>query len=152
MLFRSQIAYFPYTFSFVKVLKHYHIKAFLNNKSRIEEFYDHKHKSQSLQITEMILKEFDRSAREKGLIPILTIIPTCRDFEHKNIYGEFPYKNLSQNLNSYSLFFIDFGSEIIEKRLSYKDLYFNCSSHMNKIGNQVLADIFERKLKEMKLY
>ena len=34
----------------------------------------------------------------------------------------------------------------------YKDLYYNCSSHMNKIGNQVLAEIFKRKLEEMKLY
>ena len=34
----------------------------------------------------------------------------------------------------------------------FNDLYFNCSSHMNEIGNQVLAEIFERKLKEFQLH
>lgn len=147
-----RIASYPYTYSFAMAFKHYHIRAIFKKKSRIKEFYEQNHKSQSLQITELIMREFDKNARIKGLIPILTIIPTCRDFEHKNIYGEFPYKNLSQKLNSYSSFFIDFGSEITEKRSSYKDLYYNCSSHMNKIGNQVLAEIFKRKLEEMKLY
>ena len=147
-----QIASFPYLASLFKAFNHYHVRAIFNNKSRIEEFYEPKHKSQSLQVTEMIMKEFERSARANGLIPILTIIPTCRDFEHKKIYGDFPYKNLSKELHKHSSFFIDFGFEIIQNELSYKDLYFNCSSHMNKIGNQALAEIFERKLKEMQLY
>ena len=147
-----QIASFPYVYSVAKAFNHYHVKAIFNNKSRIEEFYEHKHKSQALQVTEMIMREFERSARANGLIPILTIIPTCRDFEHKKIYGYFPYKNLPKELNKYSFFFIDFGLEIIENGLNYKDLYFNCSSHMNKIGNQVLAEIFERKLKKIQLY
>ena len=146
-----QVASFPYLVSFAKAIKHYHVRAIFNNKSRIEEFYEQKHKSQSLQITEMIMKEFERDVRSKNLTPILTIIPTCRDFVHKNIYGDFPYKNLSEELTKYSSFFIDFGLEIIENRLDYKDLYFNCSSHMNKIGNQVLAEIFEKKLKESML-
>jgi hypothetical protein len=122
------------------------------NAEQIEKFYEQNHKSQALQITELIMKDFDKNARIKGLILILTIIPTCRDFEHKKIYGYFPYKNLPKELNKYSFFFIDFGLEIIENGLNYKDLYFNCSSHMNKIGNQALAEIFERKLKEMQLY
>ena len=147
-----QVASFPYTVSFVKAFKHYHVRAIFNNKSRIEEFYEHKHKSQSLQITEMIMKEFDKNVRIKSLTPILTIIPTCRDFVHKDIYGDFPYKNLSEELNKYSPFFIDFGLEIIKNRSSFNDLYFNCSSHMNEIGNQVLAEIFERKLKEFQLH
>jgi len=147
-----QIASFPYSASLVKALKHYHVRAFLNNKSRTEEFYEQNHKSQSLQITEKIMKEFERSAREKGLIPIVTIIPTCRDFEHKNIHGDFPYKNLSKELNKHSSFFIDFGLEIIQYKSNYKDLYVNCSSHMNKIGNQVLSEIFKIKIKEKQLF
>ena len=147
-----QIASFPYSVSLAKALKHYHVRAILKNKSRTEEFYEQNHKSQSLQITEKIMKEFERSAREKGLIPIVTIIPTCRDFEHKNIHGDFPYKNLSKELNKYSSFFIDFGLEIIQYKSNYKDLYVNCSSHMNKIGNQVLSEIFEIKIKEKQLF
>lgn len=147
-----QIASFPYLISVFKTVNHYHIKAIFKNKSRIEEFYEQKHNSQALQITQMIMNEFEKNARAKGMIPILTIIPTCRDFEHKNIYGDFPYKNLSIELNKDRYFFIDFGSEIIKYRSNYKDLYFNCSSHMNEIGNQVLAEIFVRKLEEMNLH
>ena len=39
--------------------------------------------------------------------------------------------------------------KIIKK--NYKDLYINCSSHLNKFGNQVLAEIFEKKIKDKNL-
>ncbi len=147
-----QIASFPYTITFIKAFKHYHVRAILNKESRVKEFYESKHKSEAFKITELIMKEFYRNVSLKNLTPILTIIPACRDFKHRDIYGKFPYENLSIELKNYTTNFIDFGSEIILNKINYKDLYDNCSSHMNKFGNLVLAQIFEKKLKESKLH
>ena len=142
-----QISSFPYIMSLIKAFNHYHLKAFLKKESRIKKFYKTEHKSKALQITELIMKDFHRNALKKNLIPIITIIPACRDFEHRATHGAFPYENLSQKLNSYSSLFIDFGLEIVLSNKNYRDLYINCSAHMNEIGNQFLAEIFEKKLR-----
>ena len=146
-----QIASFPYLVTLIRAFNHYHVRAILNSKSRINEFYEIKHKSEAFKITELIMKDFDRSARNKNLIPILTIIPSCNDFKQRDIYGKFPYENLSNELNNFTPLFIDFGLEIILNKKNYKDLYINCSSHLNKFGNQVLAEIFEKKIKDKNL-
>lgn len=142
-----QISSFPYTISLIKTFNHYHLKAVLKKESRVKKFYETEHKSQALQITELIMKDFHRDALKKKLIPIITIIPTCRDFEHRAIHGVFPYENLSKKLNSYNSLFIDFGLEIVLSNKNFRDLYINCSAHMNEIGNEFLAEIFEKKLR-----
>lgn len=138
---------FPFFFSLIRSLDHFHIKAVINKKSRLEEFYNFNHTSQSLELMEMIIKEFVKSAKVKSSIPIITIMPTCRDFIHKNKHGFFPYANLSNILNKSDFLFIDFGLEILSKKIDYKKLYLNCSTHMNSSGNQIISDIFEEKIK-----
>jgi len=137
----------PFFFSLIKSLDHFHIKAMLNKKSRLEKFYNFNHTSQSLELMEMIIKEFAKSVKVKSSIPMITIMPTCRDFEHMSRYGFFPYANLSNILNKSDFLFIDFGLEILSKKIDYKKLYLNCSTHMNSLGNQIISDIFEEKIK-----
>ena len=137
----------PFFFSLIRSLDHFHIKAIINKKSRLEEFYNFNHTSQSLELMEMIIKEFVKSAKVKSSTPIITIMPTCRDFMHKNRHGFFPYANLSNILNKSDFLFIDFGLEILSKKIDYKKLYLNCSTHMNSLGNQIISDIFEEKIK-----
>lgn len=137
----------PFFFSVIRSLDHFHIKAILNKKSRLEEFYNFNHSSQSLELMEMIFKEFVKSAKAKSSIPIITIMPTCRDFVHMNKHGFFPYANLSNILNKSDFLFIDFGLEILSKKIDYEKLYLNCSTHMNSLGNQIISNIFEEKIK-----
>lgn len=53
-------------------------------QSRLEEFYNFNHTPQSLELMEMIIKEFVKSAKVKSSVPIIAKMPTCRDFKYVN--------------------------------------------------------------------
>ena len=99
-----------------------------------------------MKITELILKKFNLVATKNGQIPIITIIPTYRDFQYYFKYKEFPYKNLKLDIfNDVKL--IDFGEEIlnIKEKFNINDLrkiYISEKGHMNKTGHIMLAHIF----------
>jgi len=145
-----QVLKFPYTLGLIKSLNHYQVKAKLFRKSPYSEFYDPEHETGALRLTAMILDEFVKRSQRRGLIPIITIFPHCRDFQARSIGGEFPYKPLADYLTSSKAIFVDFGKEILNRNVPFEDLYITCSSHMNYRGNLLLSKIFFEVISEVK--
>ena len=138
---------FPYSITLLKsLLFNWKIKSLRKYYSGYQPFYKREHTSNGLKITELILKKFNLVATKNGQIPIITIIPTYRDFQYYFKYKEFPYKNLKLDIfNDVKL--IDFGEEIlnIKEKFNINDLrkiYISEKGHMNKTGHIMLAHIF----------
>lgn len=143
---------FPMHFiSLFKVLKHFHVKAKLMGYIRHEPFYDIDHKSNSFEVTKKIFQNFINITNDNNQFGIITIIPTCRDFQsfEKNKY--FPYKNLVDFLEINQIRFIDFGKEILEYESNYNKLYNTCRSHFNEYGYNLIAKIANKYLLDKNL-
>lgn len=140
---------FPYSLTLAKgVLWNYRLHAW--SKPSYAEFYRPDHASQGLQVTFGIVQSFASDAAARGQIPIVTLIPTCRDLKYKHENGVFPYDQLAKMIAEKKIRFIDFGFEI-EKRTrgaSPEKLYQTCSGHFNAAGYRHLADIAYDFLKD----
>ena len=136
---------FPYSYTLLKSLfSNWKIKSQFNFYSGYQPFYNLKHSSNGIKITSYILENFVKEAKSKGLRPVITIIPTFRDFQFYKKYGHFPYENLVDELH-YQSYFIDFGKEINNLSLdldTIESLYISRKGHMSENGHKLLARIF----------
>ena len=79
---------FPYLLSAIELaIHHFHIRPKIKGQTRHSEFYDYSHPSNGLLLTNKIFDKFISNSDNKGQIPIITIIPTCRDLEEFKRYG-----------------------------------------------------------------
>ena len=146
---------YSYIYNLYKILTNHHkFKAFFRNEPHSKQFYNKDHQSKALEITYQILYNFHNFAINKNQIPIITIIPHCKDFNYYKKNNKIPYQNLIDKLNFQNIFFIDFLPKIFEKYPNYKNLYMqNCKGqHFNKAGNKFLSEIFHEFLKENKIF
>jgi hypothetical protein len=135
---------FPYSVSLLKaIFWNIHIRARLANKPWYADFYIPNHPSESLDITDGIIRSFVAEAKSRGQIPIVTIIPTCRDLRYYKSRGIFPYDSLRTMISVEGIRYIDFGEEIAKKILasSPDELFNDCSGHFNETGYHYLAEI-----------
>ena len=133
---------FPYLLSAIDlVVNHFHVRSKIKGQTRHTEFYDNSHPSNGLLLTNKIFDQFIRNSKYKDQIPIITIIPTCRDLEEFKLYDRLPYQRLLDNLKYKNVLFYDFSSAFLNKQDFYK--YFNsCSGHPNKDGYALMAKGF----------
>ena len=141
---------FPYFLSAIDLItNHFHIKSKIRGRARHTEFYNYAHPSNGLLVTIKIFEKFISNSVNNGQIPIITIIPTCRDLEEFKRYGSLPYQIMLDNLKSKDILFYDFSSAF----LSEDDFsrYFNsCSTHPNKEGYALMAKNFANFLSQHK--
>ncbi len=148
---------FPYSLTlFRSLLTNWKIKSIYKYYSGYQPFYDLNHESNGINVTKGIFECFILDSKEKDLIPIITILPTYRDFEFYNKYKFFPYKTLVDLLDQNS-FFIDFGHEIIKSKKNFNlgdalNLYKSKPGHMNENGHKIISKIFTDFIKTNKLF
>lgn len=133
---------FPYFMSAIDLaIHHFHIRSKIIRKARHSEFYDHSHPSNGLFLTSKIFDKFISNSNYKSQIPIITIIPMCRDLEEFKLYGRLPYQAMLNILKSKNVLFYDFSSAFLHEQDFYK--YFGtCSGHPNKDGYTLMAKNF----------
>jgi hypothetical protein len=139
---------FPYSLELLKaILGNYSLHAW--SRPSYAEFYHPDHAAQGLQVTFGILSSFIKDANARGQIPIVTLIPTCRDLKYKNAHGAFPYDQLAKIIAAQNVRYIDFGVEIERRTWGEppEKLYHTCSGHFNAAGYRQLADIAHDFLK-----
>jgi len=147
---------FPYSLTLFKsLLTNWKIKSIFKFYSGYQPFYNLDHESNAVYVTKSILESFISDSKKRDLIPIITILPTYRDFEFYDKYGYFPYKPLIDLLDKKS-FFIDFGHEIIFSKKNFNlndalNLYKSKSSHMNENGHEIISEIFLIYIKKNKI-
>ena len=141
---------FPYFLTAIDlVINHFHIRPKIKGQTRHSEFYDYSHPSNGLLLTNKIFDKFISNSDSKGQIPIITIIPTCRDLEEFKQYDKLPYQVLIDSLRSKNILFYDFSSAFLNEQDFYK--YFSsCSGHPNKDGYALMAKNFANFLSKHK--
>ena len=137
----NQFASFPYSWRIAKAVTNQDFRSLLLGAPRFAGFYSERHDSGALELTARILENFLEHSRSRGLTGIVTIIPTCRDFEQQVAHGAFPYAPLAERLTKASSSFVDFGSEILARNVAFRDIYLSCSGHMNEKGHAIMANI-----------
>ncbi|MHB1218605.1 MAG: hypothetical protein ACYC1L_10460 [Alphaproteobacteria bacterium] len=98
-------------------------------------------------MTQRIFDEFAATARANGQIPVVTIIPTCRELRHAQKTGAWTYAPLAEHARNEGYPFLDFGPELL-RRLDgaspdaiYERVHGTCSGHLNARGYEYLAEI-----------
>jgi hypothetical protein len=144
---------FPYTWSLVNVIRHFHVQMWLEGLPWYIQFYEPDHVSNGLEVTTAIMKGFHDAAIERGQVPVLTVIPTGQDLLYFNEYGRWPYENLLSQLEQQNIEALNFGAAILE-HLDGADpcsLFDNCSAHFNEEGYAYLAEIAYAELARREL-
>lgn len=134
---------FPYSWTLIRSLRHFHIQAWLANKPWYMDFYKPDHPANGLNITAAIILAFNESANERGQIPVITIIPNGLDLMHYKEHGVWSFQPLLDHLSQSGIDVLNFGVGIFA-RLDGADpcsLFDNCSSHYNEQGYRLLAEI-----------
>jgi hypothetical protein len=136
---------FPYTFSAIRSLGHFHIKAEIGGYPWYLKFYERGHPAQGLEVTVEILLAFQKEAVARGKTPIVTIIPTGLDLLFHRDNGVWPYQSLIEELDKKGVGVLNFGDGIVDC-IKNEDLssFFNggnTSEHFNARGYELLARI-----------
>lgn len=143
------VAAFPYTVSVARGFRHFHVKSRLRGEPWYLDFYSHEHPSGGLGVTAAILTEFHREARERGKLPVITIIPTGVDLLYFQAHGAWPYETLISELTLHDIGVFNFGEEILARIDNGNPcmLFADCSGHYNAKGNRIIAEIAHDLLK-----
>ena len=139
---------FPYTLKLLKSFNHWQVKKKIRNiPLGYDDFYNFGHQSNGLEITYEIMINFYNKALSKGLKPILTVIPTCRDLEYYKKFKKFSYENLINLFKTSNVNYIDFGPVIYSRsENNINEFYSECSGHFNKEGEKLLSKIIQSYL------
>jgi len=139
----ASIASFPYTFSVLRALNHFHVKAKFLGEPWYHDFYKKDHPSMGLEVTTKILASFHDEAIERGKVPVITIIPTGIDVLYLLEHGVWPYQSLIDELSLYGISIFNFGEGIMS-HVDNRDpcsLFRSCSGHLNQEGYEILASV-----------
>lgn len=140
---------FPYTWSILKALQHFHVQAAFLGKPWYSEFYSPEHPSNALAVTVGIIEEFNKEAVARGRQPVVLIIPTGLDLKYYQRKGFWVYQTLVDELNKIGIKPVNIGPDMLA-HLGNRDpcvLFRRCSSHYNAEGYQVLANLVYDHLK-----
>ncbi len=132
---------FPYTLSMLLALRHYHVRAKLAGLPAYTEFYQPDHPAEGLELTTRILERFARTARSRGKLVMLQIIPTGLDLLEYQKSGHWTYQPLLDRTRQLDIDVVDLGTELM-KTIGDGDpcaIYIRCNNHFNAAGNELLA-------------
>ena len=142
---------FPYTLSFLDtIINHFHVNSKLRAFPKYKKFYDKDHASNALNITYKIMEKFIYNSKSKGQLPIITIIPTCRDLEYFQKFGEKPYQHLLTELIDNNILHYDFIDKF-SKQENFYEYFITCNGHPNKDGYLFMAENFKEFLLKLEL-
>ena len=152
----SGIAYlhFPFTLSLIKAFANEHVQAKFKGIPIWAEFYREDHPSNALKITFMIMKRFVASARDRGKIPVLAIIPNAHDIEYVRETGKWSYGPLIALLDAEQIEYLDMGPKLLEYLDGRDPCEITekiCYGHYANEGNLAIGSIVAEYLKEKSL-
>lgn len=134
---------FPYTFSMLSALQHFHVRASLRDEPWYARFYRPDHPSEGLEVTARIIARFDRTARVRGKRPLCVLMPTGPDLMHFRREGEWVYAPLAGRLAELGIRPLDLGPAIVEAIGAGDpcELFAQCDGHLNERGNELIAEL-----------
>ena len=132
---------FPFTYSVLRNLRYYRMRAKLARRPPYAEFYTVHHPLGGLEITTEIIESFVRDAIQKGKQPIVVVFVTKSDLIHYKRTGKWSYQNLLDELDKNDIGYLDFGPHLVEY-LGRRGLdeIFKPDGHYNEEGNRLVAE------------
>jgi hypothetical protein len=148
---------FPYSVGVIgalasKRLKDSLVSTFVRRPPWWEDLKDPSHPSRAIEITEAIIDQFVQVARERGKRPIVSFLPTAREYPTRFWNGRWVYSGLYDWCQSKGYECFDAGTALVE-RIGASQLqsvegicrYFCPSAylggHYNQRGNALLAEV-----------
>jgi hypothetical protein len=143
---------FPFTLTAIKfAFNHYHITAKIKREPRHMAFYNYTHPSKALAVTTKIMETFIEEAKVRNQRPLITIVPTCRDFQYFESHSVLPYQNIIDALGQKNISVFDFAIPMLRYETNYHELYHECSAHPNEEGYSLMAKVFVDHLNQVGL-
>jgi GDSL-like lipase/acylhydrolase family protein len=143
--------HFPFSISGVRALWHYRVRAALRHEASYAEFYRPENSSGALEVTVAILRQFVATAKGRGQVPLVLLIPDVKDLESLRAHGTLPYQPLIDSLTANGVPFVS-AAQSLNGYLGAKPpcaLYFRCrGSHFRPDGYRELAKVVERAIQE----
>lgn len=139
---------FPFTYHFFNGLfKHHRIVDKIYNRPWYSQHYFDKN---NVFLTYKIFEEFIKTVKSTNKKPIITIIPTCLDFQYFKKKNKFVYEPLTDLLDQNNIYYIDFGKELVKEKdfKNFKNWFSTCSGHPNKKGYKLISDVFIKSINE----
>ena len=132
---------FPFTWSIVRNLGCFRMRARLSGIAEWIEFYEPDHPLRGLQVTAAICREFVRLARARGKTPILLVLPGEPDLAWFRKTGRLPYEPLLAALRSDGTQCFEFGATLLE-HIGTRALggMFDATMHYRPEADALLAD------------
>jgi hypothetical protein len=145
--------HFPFTLSMLRGLAHYHVRAELAGEPAYAQFYEVDHPAEGVEVTARILERFAASARARGKLPMLQVIPTGLDMIEYQKTGRWTYAPLLDRADELGIDVVDHGDRLMAW-IGDGDpcqFYLRCNNHMNPMGNRMLAMQVAAALEERQL-
>jgi hypothetical protein len=141
---------FPYTVAVLKAFEHFHVRAELRGEPWYMDFYRAEHPAGGLELTARILTAFDRTARARGKVPVVTVIPTGLDLVYHREHGAWPYQPLLDRMAETDVAVVDFGRRLLPRieGVDPKSLFDDYRAHYNEQGYAHLAAMAHAVLEE----
>jgi hypothetical protein len=137
-----QAPHFPNVLTCARILWQFQVQSKLRGKAWYSDFYEPGHPANGLLLTERILEAFCRTSRERGRVPIVTVIPTGRDLQWFKLHGRWPYQPLLDLASERTVKILNVGEYLIAK-LGERDpslLFADISAHFNSYGYRLVAE------------
>lgn len=149
----SQFSRFPHLWHFLGASRPF-LKRLIYGIQPYMEMYHPDHPSGALEVTLAIIEAFCQTARNRGQVPLVVIIPNIADIFRYLRHREWVYQPLLPRLTQKKIEYLDIGPHIVEylKGADPKTIYApNIQHHFNEAGNRLLAETVYRYLKDRKL-
>jgi hypothetical protein len=90
-------------------------------------------------VTAGIVRAFESEARRRGQAPLVIVLPTGMDFDHRAATGRWVYQSLVDELAASGTKLLDLGEAMAGRH--HCDFFTDCSGHYNAEGYALVARI-----------
>jgi hypothetical protein len=138
---------FPFTWSLLRNLGDFRMRAKLAGRSDWAEFYERGHALRGLETTREICRAFVDEARRRQRTPLCVLLPARQDLERFRATQEWTYRNLADELAATGVEAADFGPELALRAEGRNlDEVFDSTGHFTPMADRLLAEFVLARL------
>ncbi len=138
---------FPFTWSILRNLGDFRMRAKLARRPYYAEFYEPTHPLRSLQITREICRAFAADAKARGQRPLVMLFPNREDLQRYRRSREWCYGPLVAELEAAGIELLEFGTVLAERAGARSlDEVYDGTGHFSRESDRWLAESVLAKL------
>jgi len=141
---------FPFTWSLVRNLGDFRMRARISGRTYYAEFYAPGHPLHGLEITREICKGFAEEAKRRGQHPLVMLLPNREDVDHFRKSKEWTYAPLARELETHGVELLDFGPSVAGRAGDRSlDEVYDHTGHYRKEVDRLLAEFVLAKIRTL---